>query len=220
MPRSTRKHSVSPNKDTALTKEERQLIARLRRGNKGAFDELVNQHHGVLVRMAMGHVADREIAEEVVQDTWLAVIESLDRFEGPSTLRTSIFGILIHKAKDRGVHEKRHTTFSAFESYTGETPITGSSRVKHRPSRSLTSGLTFHNVTVTDRTSEYLDDRLPIMTNVRVGLHLASCADCSAYLKQIALVLDAVPMLPNQLPSPIIRLRLRQYFSFCHAPSR
>jgi RNA polymerase sigma-70 factor (ECF subfamily) len=60
-------------------------------------------------------VADREVAEEVVQDTWLAVIESLDRFEGRSSLRTWICGILIHKAKDRGVREKRHTTFSALE---------------------------------------------------------------------------------------------------------
>lgn len=111
------RQTASPAKDTALTKEEQQLIVRLRRGDEGAFDELVNKHHGALVRMAMGHVADREIAEEVVQDTWVAVIESLDRFEGRSTLRTWIFGILIHKAKDRGVREKRHTTFSAFESY-------------------------------------------------------------------------------------------------------
>ncbi|MEP6889245.1 MAG: sigma-70 family RNA polymerase sigma factor, partial [Nitrospirota bacterium] len=91
-------------------------IARLRCGDEEAFDELVNQHHGALIRMAMGYVADREVAEEVVQDTWMAVIGSLDRFEGRSSLRTWICGILIHKAKDRGVREKRHTTFSAFES--------------------------------------------------------------------------------------------------------
>ena len=67
--------------------------------------------------MAMGYVADREVAEDVVQDTWMAVIGSLDRFEGRSLLRTWVCGILIHKAKDRGVREKRHITFSAFESY-------------------------------------------------------------------------------------------------------
>lgn len=115
-------HSPSLNRtlhlaDTpGLTKAEGALIARLRKGDEGAFDELVNQHHGALIRMAMSHVADREVAEEVVQDTWMAVIQSLDRFEGRSSLRTWIFGILIHKAKDRGVREKRHTTFSAFES--------------------------------------------------------------------------------------------------------
>jgi RNA polymerase sigma-70 factor (ECF subfamily) len=92
------------------------LLSRLYAGEERAFDELVNKHHGALIRMAMGHVADREVAEEVVQDTWMAVIENLSRFEGRSSLRTWIFGILIHKAKDRGIREKRHTPFSAFES--------------------------------------------------------------------------------------------------------
>jgi RNA polymerase sigma-70 factor (ECF subfamily) len=104
-------------KSPGLTKAEDTLLARLRRGDEGAFDELVNQHHSALIRMAMGYVADREVAEEVVQDTWMAVIESLNRFEGRSSIRTWVCGILIHKAKDRGVREKRHTTFSAFESY-------------------------------------------------------------------------------------------------------
>ena len=104
-------------KSSGLTKAEDALIARLRHGDEGAFDELVNQHHSALIRMAMGYVADREVAEEVVQDTWMAVIESLNRFEGRSSLRTWICGILIHKAKDRGVREKRHTTFSDFASH-------------------------------------------------------------------------------------------------------
>src|SRR5262245_57991142 len=109
-------HTTLSAKGQALTKNEQQLIARLRKGDERARRELVNKHHGALIRMAMGHVANRDVAEEVVQDTWMAVIESLDRFEGRSSLRTWIFGILIHKAKDRGVREKRHTTFSAFES--------------------------------------------------------------------------------------------------------
>ena len=106
-----------PTTSSGLMKSEDTLMARLRRGDEGAFDELVNQQHGTLIRMAMGYVADRGVAEEVVQDTWMAVIGSLNRFEGRSSLRTWVCGILIHKAKDRGVREKRHTTFSAFESY-------------------------------------------------------------------------------------------------------
>ncbi|OQW35171.1 MAG: hypothetical protein A4E20_09780 [Nitrospira sp. SG-bin2] len=100
-----------------MTSTQDQLLAKLRRGDDGAFEELVNTHHRSLIRMAMGYVADREVAEEVVQDTWMAVIEGLDRFEGRSSLRTWIFGIMIHKAKDRGVREKRHTTFSDFETF-------------------------------------------------------------------------------------------------------
>jgi RNA polymerase sigma-70 factor (ECF subfamily) len=104
-------------KSPGLTKVEGTLIARLRSGEERAFDELVTQQHGTLIRIAMGYVADREVAEEVVQDTWMAVIESLNRFEGRSSFRTWICGILTHKAKDRGVREKRYTTFSDFESY-------------------------------------------------------------------------------------------------------
>lgn len=100
----------------AVPRTEDVLLRRLREGDESAFDELVSKHHGPLTRMAMGYVADREVAEEVVQDTWMAVIENLSRFEGRSSLRTWIFGILIHKAKDRGVREKRHITFSSFES--------------------------------------------------------------------------------------------------------
>lgn len=100
-----------------LSEMEETLLARLRKGEPAAFDELVNKHHGALIRMAMGYVADRESAEEVVQDTWIAVIQGLNRFEGRSSLRTWVFGILIHKAKDRGMRDKRSTTFSDFQSF-------------------------------------------------------------------------------------------------------
>lgn len=104
----------------SLPSGEQQFLTRLRQRDERAFDELVTKHHGALIRMAMGHVRDREVAEEVVQDTWMAVIDSLDRFEGRSSLRTWIFGIMIHKAKDRGVREKRHSTFSDFETFDDE----------------------------------------------------------------------------------------------------
>ncbi len=104
--------SPSMSTDSSRLQEEYLLVVRLRNGDEGAFNELINQHHNTLIRMALGHVADREVAEEVVQDTWMAVINSLTGFEGRSSLRTWICGILIHKAKDRGIREKRHTTFS------------------------------------------------------------------------------------------------------------
>lgn len=105
---------------SAVVNREAVLLARLRQGDEGAFNELVTRHHGPLIRSAMGYVADREVAEEVVQDTWMAVINGLDLFEGRSSLRTWIFGIMIHKAKDRGVREKRHVNCSSFESVDDE----------------------------------------------------------------------------------------------------
>ena len=90
--------------------------------------------------------------------------------------------------------------------------------MKDHPSQWIPSGLTCRYVT--DRASEYLDDRLPILTKVRVGLHLASCAHCRTYVKQLMLVRDAVAFLPRQYPSPINRLHLRQVFARCHPPHR
>jgi len=92
--------------------EEQQLIERLRNGDETAFARLVEQYHGSLLRLAMAHVSDRSVAEEVVQETWLGVLESLGRFEERCSLKTWIFRILTNKAKTRGVRESRHTTFS------------------------------------------------------------------------------------------------------------
>ena len=89
--------------------------------------------------------------------------------------------------------------------------------MKEHPSQWIASGLTCRDLT--DRASKYLDDRIPILTKVRVGLHLASCAHCRAYVKQIDLVSTAIRSLPKLYPSPLNRLRLRQQFAAHHGQS-
>ena len=86
--------------------------------------------------------------------------------------------------------------------------------MKDHPSQWIHSGLTCRDVT--DRASEYLDDRLPILTKVQIGLHLAFCAHCRTYVKQIDLVSSALRTLPKLYPSPVNRLRLRQQFAAHH----
>ena len=86
--------------------------------------------------------------------------------------------------------------------------------MKDHPSQWIHSGLTCRDLT--NQASEYLDDRLPILTKVRVGLHLASCAHCRTYLKQIDLVSSALRNLPKLYPSPVNRLCLRQQFVASH----
>ena len=78
----------------------------------------------------------------------------------------------------------------------------------------IASGLTCPNIA--DRATDYVDERLPMLTKARVGLHLAPCGGCRAYVKQLALVRDATALLPRPLPSPINRLRLRQHFAHFH----
>ena len=92
------------------------LVDQLRHGNERAFAKVVADWSPAMLRVARGHVSTRASSEEVVQDTWLAVVRGLDRFEGRSSLRTWVFHILTNLAKTRGVREARTTPLSAWES--------------------------------------------------------------------------------------------------------
>ncbi len=94
----------------------------LRRGDEGAFARLVDQHHASLRRIARLYVSSPAVADEVVQDTWVAVIQGVWAFEGRSSLKTWILRILINIAKTRGVREGRMVPFAepgADEDYPG-----------------------------------------------------------------------------------------------------
>jgi RNA polymerase sigma-70 factor (ECF subfamily) len=88
------------------------LLAGLRRGDEDAFRALVDEYGPFLLRLALMHVPSRAIAEEVVQDTWLAVLNGIDRFEGRSSLRTWLASILLNTARTRGRRERRVLPFS------------------------------------------------------------------------------------------------------------
>ena len=83
------------------------LVDRLRQGDRDAFATVVRLHHASMVRVAESFVPSRAVAEEVVQDTWVAVIRGIARFEGRSSLRTWIFSILVNQARTRGAREAR-----------------------------------------------------------------------------------------------------------------
>jgi len=83
------------------------LIDALRRGDDHAFREVVIAYHPALVRTARRFVGDRAVAEEVTQETWLAVIRSIGAFEGRSSFRTWLFAILANQARSRFAVEQR-----------------------------------------------------------------------------------------------------------------
>jgi RNA polymerase sigma-70 factor (ECF subfamily) len=89
------------------------VVAALKRGDEVVFAELVDAYSPGLMRMARMFVRDRAVAEEVVQETWLAVLRGIDRFEGRSSLKTWIFRILMNTAKTRAQREARSIPFSA-----------------------------------------------------------------------------------------------------------
>ncbi|CAA0109357.1 ECF RNA polymerase sigma factor SigW [Mycolicibacterium vanbaalenii] len=87
--------------------DEADLIAALRARDESAFAELVDLHTAAMLRVARGYVASREIAEEVVQEAWVALIKGIDTFEGRSSLRTWLFTVMINIAKKRGMRERK-----------------------------------------------------------------------------------------------------------------
>ncbi|MGH9702614.1 MAG: RNA polymerase sigma factor, partial [Candidatus Acidiferrales bacterium] len=91
---------------------ELELLAELRRGDESAFARLVSAHHNSLLRMARMYVRTQEVAEEVVQETWLGVLKGLSQFEGRCSLKTWIFQILLNRARTRGEREGRMIPFS------------------------------------------------------------------------------------------------------------
>jgi RNA polymerase sigma-70 factor, ECF subfamily len=85
----------------------------LRAGDEAAFQSLIQRYHGPMLRLAMTYVGDRGVAEDVVQESWLTCLRSLDRFEGRSSLKTWLFGILVNVARSRRRKESRILPFAA-----------------------------------------------------------------------------------------------------------
>jgi RNA polymerase sigma-70 factor (ECF subfamily) len=98
-----------------MAQVETDLVAALRAGDETAFAELVREYHASLLRVARIYVSSRAVAEEVVQETWLGVLNGLDRFEERSSLKTWIFRILTNIAKTRAQREGRTLPLSALQ---------------------------------------------------------------------------------------------------------
>jgi len=99
----------------AGTAEESELVGRLREGDERAFEEAVDALYPAMFAVARGYVRVRSVAEEVVQDGWVAILDGLERFEGRSSLRTWVLQIVANIARDRGAREGRSLPFSALE---------------------------------------------------------------------------------------------------------
>lgn len=87
--------------------DETALVALLRNGDEAAFADLVDLHTPAMLRVARGYVRSHDVAEDVVQETWIALLKGIDGFEGRSSLRTWLFTVLINVAKARGVRDRR-----------------------------------------------------------------------------------------------------------------
>ena len=102
-----------------LSPRDAKLVDGLRAGDEELFMELIRELNPSLLRVARMFVPTTALAEDVVQETWLAVLNGIDRFEGRSSLKTWIFRILTNTAKTRGERERRSVPFSALDTEDG-----------------------------------------------------------------------------------------------------
>jgi RNA polymerase sigma-70 factor, ECF subfamily len=93
--------------DMTTIADDDAVVAALRAGDDAAFARLVDRHAPSMLRVARGYVQTHEMAEDVVQETWIALLKGIDKFEGRSSLRTWLFTVLINIAKTRGIRERK-----------------------------------------------------------------------------------------------------------------
>ncbi len=97
------------------TISDHELLERLRAGNEEAFVTLVGRHNHALFYVARSFVPTDAIAEEVVQDTWMAVVRGISKFEGRSSIKTWLVTITINRARSTGTRESRVLPLSRTE---------------------------------------------------------------------------------------------------------
>ena len=100
---------------TGIHLDDDAVLSALRRRDERVFVELVQSWGGIMLRVAVAHVGNRALAEEIVQDAWLTVLRTLDRFERRSSLRTWVIGIVVNLARSRARAERRSVPFRADE---------------------------------------------------------------------------------------------------------
>jgi RNA polymerase sigma-70 factor (ECF subfamily) len=111
--------TVAPAR-TALSDE--QTLAALRAGDERVFRELFARSYPMMKRVARTYVACEAVAEEIVQETWMAIVTGIDRFEGRSALGTWMFSILTNQAKSHNDRERRTVPFSSVAPSDAEEP--------------------------------------------------------------------------------------------------
>lgn len=98
--------------DGTRTGGDGELVAALLAGDERRFAEIVDAWSPAMLRVARLHVSSRQAAEDVLQETWMAVLAGLRRFEGRARLRTWVFQILLNVARTQGVKDRRTVPFS------------------------------------------------------------------------------------------------------------
>ena len=100
--------------DSTLTRDpDGALLAGLLIARSQAFAELVRRHGAALLRHARTFVQGDAAAEDVLQETWLAVVTGVEHFRGHALLRTWLYAIVANRARTRAQRERHSVPFSS-----------------------------------------------------------------------------------------------------------
>ena len=100
--------------------DDEELLRRFLAGDREAFRTLVARYQPVLVQIARRYVNSTATAEDVAQDTWIAVLRGAERFEGRSSFKTWLFRIVANRARSVGTREKRQVPVDSTDPVAGD----------------------------------------------------------------------------------------------------
>lgn len=100
--------------------DERLLIEGLRRGEESAFREIVEARQGMVYNTVLGLLQNHEDAEDVTQEVFIKVFESVSDFKGESALSTWVYRISVTSALEFLRRKKRKKRFAFLAALFGE----------------------------------------------------------------------------------------------------
>jgi RNA polymerase sigma-70 factor (ECF subfamily) len=112
-----------PAEQVIVAASDQQTVAALRAGDERTFRELFERSYPMMKRVARGYVGSDAVAEEIVQDTWMAIVTGIDRFQGRASVGTWIFSILTNQAKTHSARERRAMPFSSVPQAGADEPV-------------------------------------------------------------------------------------------------
>ncbi len=95
-----------------MERSDRELVQQAGRGDKEAFQELVERYQRKILSVAIGMMQNREDALELTQETFVKAYENLSRFKGESSFYTWLYRIVVNLAIDQRRKDRRHPTTS------------------------------------------------------------------------------------------------------------
>lgn len=95
-----------------MDESEHTLVDALLAGDEAAFERLIAAYQHRMLRVARLYVRTDAQAHDVIQETWLALLRGLSRFERRSSLRTWLFHIVANRARTHAVREGRLVPFA------------------------------------------------------------------------------------------------------------